>query len=492
MDSILAMLSSNGMLIAGAVVAMILVSILLSAMFRVVVSTNDVHIVQHRKMSVSYGREKPAGNVYFKWPTWWPFIGRKVIVLPISNFQITLSDYEAYDKGRVQFLVDIMAFFRIEHSETAAARVHSFDQGEGSLKLQLTGIIQDAVRSILAKAKIEDILEERSKFADEFTAAVTPQLDEWGVKSVKSIALMDIRDHASSKVIHNIMMKKQSLVERESRTEVAENLRAAQEAEIVAKRQVELAAQEAAQQVGQRTAEKDKAVGIAKEQANQAIKEEAKLTATKDMAVQQVQQVRAAEIKKEVQVVAAEEDKQTTVIKAEGVRQVDIVHAEGEKQKTVLVAEGKLEEAKREAEGTRVKGEAEGAAKYAIEVAPVNAQIVLAKEIGENAGYQGYLVEIRKVEANQAVGVAQAASLEKAGIKVIVNSGDVSSGVSNIMDVFSPKGGTAVGGALEALAQTDMGKAVLSALTKGASDKAEAKPAASAKANGANGSSPRA
>jgi hypothetical protein len=58
-------------------------------------------------------------------------------------------------------------------------------------------------------------------------------------------------------------------------------------------------------------------------------------------------------------------------------------------------------------------------------MAPVEAQIVLAKEIGENQSYQQYLITIRQVEANQAIGVEQARALDKADIKVIANSGTV-------------------------------------------------------------------
>ncbi len=45
-----------------------------------------------------------------------------------------------------------------------------------------------------------------------------------------------------------------------------------------------------------------------------------------------------------------------------------------------------------------------------------------------------------------------------AQIKVIANAGDVSTGITKAMDLFSTKGGTAIAGALEAINQTDVGK----------------------------------
>lgn len=438
-------------LILGSVVgigllALSVLFVVIAMMFRTVVATNDVHIVQSSKKTVSYGKGQDAGNVYYSWPSWMPYIGVKTIQLPVSVFDVKLDGYAAYDKGRVPFVIDIMAFFRIADSNQAAQRVHSFAE----LQQQLQGILQGACRTILASSEIETILEGRSEFGEKFTKEVDSNLAQWGVQTVKMIELMDIRDASGSKVIENIMAKKKSLIEKESRIAVAENQRAAQEAEIAAHQAVMIREQEAAQLVGIRTAEKEQTVGISNEQAQQAIKEQAKITAEKDMAVTQVQQVRTAEIARSVQVVQADQQRQT-----------EILRAEGEKQKQVLIAEGHLAAAKLNAEGIQAEGVAKGVAEQAILMAPVNSQIALAQEIGGNEGYQKYLVEIRVVEKDQAVGIAQAKALEDADIKVIANAGDASSGVKSAMDVLSSRGGTQIGAMVEAFAQTDAGAAIL-------------------------------
>lgn len=435
-----------GLLAVGAV------AVLLAICFRVVVSTNDVHIVQSAKKTISYGKDQPAGNTYYKWPPWVPVIGVKTINLPVSVFDESLDGYNAYDKGRVPFVIDIMAFFRITDSNMAAQRIHSFDE----LKQQLQSILQGAVRTILASSEIEEILEGRSKFGEMFTKEVDHQLEQWGVQTVKAIELMDIRDAAQSHVIHNIMAKKKSLIEMQSRVEVAANMRTAQMAEVDAQREVEVRKQDAIQQVGIRTAEQAKAVGISNEQAKQDIKEQERMTAEKDMAVKQVQQVRQAEIARDVQVVQAEQDKKTRIIVAEG-----------QKQQTVTVAEGNLSATKLHAEGVQAEGAANAEAKRLLELAPISAQIELAKEIGTNEGYQSYLISIRKVEAAQVVGVEQAKALEKADVKVIANTGNAVEGVGSVMDLFTSKGGTQVGAMLEALAQTETGKAVVGVVTGG-------------------------
>lgn len=413
---------------------------------RRVVNTNEVHIVQSSKQTVSYGKGETAGNTYYEFPSWLPIIGIQVIKLPVSVFSQRLENYEAYDKGRLPFVLDMEAFFRIDNSNQAAQRVANFTE----LKSQLSSILQGAARSILASKDIEEIMQGRAEFGEAFTKEVNEQLKAWGVTTVKNIELMDIRDSKGSQVISNIMEKKKSMIEMESRVEVAENNKKAEQAEIDAVREVELNKQKAQEQVGIRTAEKERAVGIALEQSKQEVKTQQKVTAEKAMEVARVEQVKTAEINKDVNVVKAEERKQT-----------DVITAEGEKQKTVIIAEGKLEAERRSAEAITLNGAANAEAKKLLELAPVQAQIVLAQEIGENQGYQTYLVTLREVEAKERIGIEQAKALTGADIKVIANGGDVATGINSIGDIFSSKGGTGLTSALTALAASPEGKALM-------------------------------
>ncbi|HET6784323.1 MAG TPA: SPFH domain-containing protein [Pseudoxanthomonas sp.] len=451
------MLGTTLMLAAIAVAALIGISLFFwTIALRRVVPVNEVHIVQTRKNTVSYGKGF-ASNTYYEWPSRIPMIGLVRVTLPVSNFSIDLPDYAAYDKERVPFLVHVMAFFRISDSNTAAQRVASFEE----LKEQLTAIVQGSVRTVLAAHEIDQIMLDRSRFGEAFTKEVTPQLGGWGVEAIKNIELMDIRDSKESEVIQNIMAKRTSGIERESRLVVADNARQAEMAEIAAKREIEMSRQQAAEQVGLRTAEKEKNVGVANEQSSQQVKVQQRETAAKEMDVVQVKNVRGAEINREVAVITAAQAKEVAIVQADAAKQVAIVSAEGSKQQTVLTAEGKLEAAKRNAEGIAVEGSAKGTAETAILMAPVDAQIKLAEKIGSDQGYQNYLLGIRNIEAAQAVGTAQAEALKSADVKVISNAGTPSKGLSSVMDLFSADGGTAIASMLEGLAQSPEGKKVL-------------------------------
>lgn len=417
------------------IIGFVTISIITALFLRRVVETNEVHIVQSTKNTKSYGKDTVNGNTYYDWPHWFPVVGVTRIVMPVSVFDLRLEGYEAYDVGRVPFVVDIVAFFRIDDSNMAAQRVENFRE----LQSQLLAIIQGAVRTILASHDIDKIMLERSIYGEQFTLAVAEQLKSWGVIPVKNIELMDIRDAEGNNVVHNIMEKKKSLIEMESRIEVANNMKRAQIAEIEAERERDVEDQIAQKVIGETTAEKIKAVGIANEQASQDIKEQKKITKEREMAVLQVEQVRQADITREANVVKADEDRQTTII----------------------IAEGKLEETKKESEGITIEGNARAEAEKMMQLAPVKAQIVLAQEIGQNEGYQNYLIAIENVSANENVGIEQAKALTSADVKIIANTGNPVDGVTNVMELFTSKGGTNVSAMLEGLAQSDKGKQLL-------------------------------
>ncbi len=417
--------------------------------WRVVVDTNKVHIVQSGKKTISYGVGETAGNVYYRVPSWIPGLGVTTSVLPVNAFQMPLLGYNAYDKDRVPFDLDITAFFRIQDTNLAASRIATFDE----LKSQLTSVVQGAVRKILASYDIHQIMTDRSTFGEQFTKEVADGVKELGVIPTKSLELMDIRDSKESHVIGSIMKVKTSQIEADSRIAVAKNEQIAKEAEIASVQLVETRNQEALQKIGERRADQERLVGIAKQKSEQDVQAEMALTTAKQMEVLSVQTQRKAEI-----------DQRAAVVTAEQVRQTTILEAEGQKQRVILAADAALEKATRDAKATTLQGEAQATAQKLAALAPIEAQIVLAKEIGENDGYQTYLVKLETIKAGQVVGVAQAEALKVADIKVIANTGDVSSGISGLSDLFTSKGGTGLGGFLEGLANTEQGAKLLNAV----------------------------
>jgi flotillin len=442
---------------------------------RRIVPTNVVHIVQRGTQTVSYGVGKTS-NVYYEFPSWLPKIGVEVRELPVSNFDIDLFEYSAYDKDRVPFVVDVKAFFHISDTNIAAAKVESYQE----LKKQLENVVQGAVRSILAKSKLEEIMEERSIFGLQFTEAVNADLENWGVASIKNIELMDVRDANGSKVIHQIMAKRMSAIDMESRTEVALNNRKAEQAELEAQKNIAVTRSETQKAAGEANAKSQQAIGIANAEATKkaGIAEQNSISdiaeAERATRLQQMEVIKVAEIKQ------AEIDKEREIIEAEKRKRTVAISAEADKFKVETDAEAHLASKRKEAEGVQAVGEAEAKviaakgnseaeAEKANQLASVTAQTELAKEIGENQPYQDYLIRVKNVDKDEVVEVAKAEAmaraLESADLKILANSGDVQSGMSKFTDILSSKGGSQINGLLESFKQTDEGKALLGLLT---------------------------
>lgn len=447
----------------GVLVVLLIIGTIYILSLRRIVPTNVVQIIQRGNKTISYGVGKES-NVYYEFPKWMPKIGVEVRELPVSNFNIDLPNYSAYDKDRVPFSVDVKAFFHIVDTNKAAEKVASFSD----LKQQLTDIVQGAVRSILAKSKLEDIMEERSIFGERFTEAVSEDLKNWGVEPVKSIELMDVRDAAGSNVIYQIMAKRISAIDMESRTEVAANQKRATQAELEAKKEIALTTAEtqrisgeanarSLQAIGIAKAESEKRQGIALQDSEMEIAKAEKETTEQKMEVVKIQEIRNAEIKRETAIIASEQRK----------RQLEI-NAEADKFKVETDAKALLEARKKEAEANKVigqteaevikaKGQADAESRKLMELAGVTAQTTLAKEIGNNEGYQNYLIKIKEVEITGEVNKVQyeslATALNGADLKLLVNSGDVHSGLGKFSDILSSKGGSALVGLTESLEQ---------------------------------------
>jgi len=424
-------------------------SIFISLLFRIVVPTNEVHIVQTKKRAIPYGKDYDAWNVYYNLPSWIPFIWITRTILPVSNFTISLDNYQAYDNWKVPFWIDIKSFFRVKDAASAAKWIENFEE----LKEQLTDIVKGAIRKILASKDIEEIMVWRWEFWRMFTDEIKWQLPSWWVEIVKEIELMDIRDGEGSHVISDIQMKKQATIEKEKRVKVAEESKIAKIAEIEASKEAELKEQDAERQVWEKTAETTKLVWIAKEKSQQEINEEAKYTKAKEMAVKLVENVKQAEIEKSVAVVAAQKEKQTSIVKADW-----------EKQQTITIAEWKLQEQQKSAEWIQAIWLAKAEAEKAMLLAPVKAQIELAEKIADMPEYINYLETIKALEVEEEVWTAKAEALKSGELKVIANTWTANDWVNNLMDVFSSKWGSSIASMLENLKQTDWGKALVEKL----------------------------
>ena len=107
---------ANGLILFGGAIGIIFVFVILYVLgLRRIVKADQVHVVQRNNTSDVYGSSAKdnKGNTYYEFPEWLPRLGVTVKKLSTAIFDVNLTEYDAYDKDRLPFLVDIKAFFRI-------------------------------------------------------------------------------------------------------------------------------------------------------------------------------------------------------------------------------------------------------------------------------------------------------------------------------------------------------------------------------------------
>lgn len=408
-----------GLITIGAIVLGIILVLMFA--WRVVVPTNQAHIIQTRKKSVSYGgKDRPNGNVYYNIPSFIPIIWVKRIILPATIFDINIDNYEAFDNGRVPFKVNVKGFFRINDFNTAAERIESMTE----LKEQLTAIVSSAIRVILANKDINDILAERSSLGNEFMEAIVNDLADFGVTCTKNIELMDITDSENSQIIYNIQKKKESEIAKDARVSIAENDKIAQEKEIESERRVEIAKAEKEQEVGKKQVESKKEVAMQQEKANQEINEQKKLTIEKEMEVLKTEEIQKATIEKQKAEIEKEKEKAVKKLEAEAEAEAIKALAQGRKEAAKNDAEAIVERWKAEAEAKQAILEAEAEGERKRQEASVANDIAMLKEITQNQGASEYLQIVKAIEMYGLAEQKKAEALQKADIKYLATGSE--------------------------------------------------------------------
>lgn len=472
----------------------LIVLLFLWTLLRKVVATNEVHVVQKGKNSIPYGRWSEAWNVYFAWPSWVPVFWVSVTKLPLSIFDLQLRDYKAYDIWKVPFQVDITAFFEIKNAELAAQKVYTINE----LKEQLNETLKWVVRKILASKDIVEIMESRAEIKNEFYQEVFEAVKSWWV-DLKNVEFMDIRDWEWSEVVTNIMLKKRSFIEAESRKEVAVNKRNAEIAEENARAEARAAAAKAHSEADiiesdairladlkkienekltqNQEIEKERILSVQKEEAKQKIYIAEKETTANKLAIKQLEDEKNAEIAKNIELIKADEQKQKTIIDSEAEKRSTELDAEAEKIKVMLQAE---------AEKTRIESIWLAKAKEIDYIGTAEAknkeQMAKALNMFSLEAFD-FLKKELDVKVAEIVDLEKAKALSKADVKIISTWKNWWEWVNSFMDLFSANWGTNIWAMIEATKNTIWEEKVNSFINKVISNNWKTKSTTNSKQN---------
>lgn len=355
----------------------------------VVITPTERFVVSPEESISTNGRK-----TYFAIPSWLPFIGRTIKVIDMTIKQLDLQQ-ETYEKGQARYRVGISVKYRIQDVLGAANKFDDFNQ----VPKMLQGIIESGVRVVTGRYDVIEARGNKKKMSDEILLEIKEDLKGFGIELV-NVQLVDFSDIDSNiqsdRVIENISKRREVEIESQTRQENAERIKNARMKEA-----------EAAEAAGKREIERDKVIGEQEQLKIQFIAEKEKISKNAQFDVTQVAILRQAQITKDQAIIKAEQDKATELIYKERKR----LQGEGDR----LMQE---EQAKGTAAPIRESG-------YAEADVITKKQIALSK-YDENAVRA--LVAEKLVEAQVAVGVANAKALEQADVRVFVGGdGDSSS-----------------------------------------------------------------
>jgi len=358
-----------------------------------VVTSGGKEVIASDPKIATHGR-----RAYFRFPAGIPVIGKQVRIVDLTIQELSINQ-ETYEKNQARYNITSSTKYRVVDVLRAS---ETFTDDE-DLKKQLEEIIKAATRAVTVQYDVTEVRASKSIMQDAIRKEITDDFQAWGLELV-NFQLGDFFDTKDSKIISNISLRREVEIETTTQEQNADK-----------HRQARMKVAEAEENAKTREISKDKVIKEREQNMKRDIAEQEKLTAEKELEVTRTRTIVQANI-----------DKDKAAINAEQVKRVAVIEAEQNKEVTEIskqMAEINKEKMRFEGEGERLKAEevAKGAA------APILANLLAEAEgkVKLQEALSGFtdmairaLTAQQIVTANRDVGIATAAALEKAEVKL--------------------------------------------------------------------------
>lgn len=358
-----------------------------------VVTSGGKEVVASDPKIASHGR-----RAYFRFPAGIPIIGKQVRIVDLTIQELEIEQ-ESYEKNQARFIITSSTKFRV----IDVLRASETFVDEEDLKKQLKEIVKAATRAVTVQYDVTEVRAQKSTIQDAIRKEITDDFQAWGLELV-NFQLGDFFDTKESKIITNISLRREVEIETTTQEQNADK-----------HRQARMKVADAEEAAKSREISKDKVIKEREQNMLRDIALQEQLTAEKQLEVTRTRTIVQANINKEQAAIMAEQVKRVAVIEAEQNREVTEIARQ--------MAEINKEKMRFEGEGQRLKAE---------EVAKGDAAPILQNLLAEAEGkvklqeaLSGFndiairaLTAQQIVEANMKVGIATAAALEKAEVKL--------------------------------------------------------------------------
>jgi len=347
------------------VVLLVIFAVLFVKWSYTVVPPHEAHVVVSRGKGkkVFYSRVLEGQKVQSAY--WHIPILQQRLILPLENIRIQINRIPLRDMLMAKFSSDVICFISIEDPLIAAEKLGRIEAEEVKTteEMEMRGeivsgfpamgrevgkLIESITRNASMTMEIYEIMKQRDKFSEEVEKRVAEPIKDWGLRMV-DLEVIHFTDIEGYTVIKDLEQRQATLINAETRKQVADNQKGASIVESLANKETEMARAENEELYRIRQIQKDQQVGQSQQEAAQKIAE-AEMEANKQkVEALRVLNVGTAQVAAQAKIEQAKGDSGAVKTKADGdaeaTKKTGLAEAEVSKAKLIAEADGTKEKA---------------------------------------------------------------------------------------------------------------------------------------------------
>jgi len=319
----------------------------------VVVPPHEAHVVVSRGKGRKVFCSKVLEGQKLQSAYWYIPISQRRIVIPLENIRIKIDGIPLRDQLMAKFSGDVICFLSVVDPLLAAEKLGRIEAQEGKIgfprmEAEVGNLIEAITRNASMSMEVYEIMRHRDAFSQEVKKRVNEPLKDWGVQLI-DLEVIHFTDIEKYTVIKDLEQRQASLINAETRKQVADNQKGADIVESLANKETEMARAENEELFRIRQIQKDQKVGQSQQEAAQKIAEAEMEANRQKVEAQRVLQVGTAQVGAQARIEQAKGDSEAVKTKADGdaeaARKTGFAEAEVSKAKLIAEADGTKEKA---------------------------------------------------------------------------------------------------------------------------------------------------
>jgi len=335
------------------VVILIIVALLFVWWSYTVVPPHEAHVVVSRGKGKKVYCSRVVEGQKFRSAYWHIPILQQRLIIPLENIRIEIDGIPLRDQLMAKFSGDVICFLSVVDPFLASEKLGRIEAEEGKagfprMEAEVGKLIESITRNASMSMEVYEIMRHRDAFSQEVKKRVNEPLKDWGVQLV-DLEVIHFKDIENYTVIKDLEQRQATLINAETRKQVADNQKGASIVESLANKETEMARAENEELFRVRQIQKDQQVGQTQQEAVQNIAQ-AEMEANKQkVEALRVLDVGTAQVGAQSKIESAKGDSEAVKTKADGdseaIRKTGFAQAEVTKAQLIAEADGTKEKA---------------------------------------------------------------------------------------------------------------------------------------------------